>query len=84
MPYDIGAWLADDDSTIVAESSTAAVMKLVTKPARMPPAISGTTIRRTVRAFEAPRFSAASSSETCSCGSAAMQERSAYGRRRTA
>ena len=77
MPYDIGAWSAELESTIVAASSTAAVTKLVTKPARMPPAISGTTTRRTVRALVAPRFSAASSSETCSCVSAAMQERTA-------
>ena len=36
---------------MVAESSTAAVMKLVTKPASMPPAISGTTTRRMVRSL---------------------------------
>ncbi len=36
-------------SRIVADSSTAAVMKLVTKPARMPPIISGITMRRAVR-----------------------------------
>ncbi len=41
-------------SRIVADSSTAAVMKLVTKPARMPPAISGTTTRRMVRSLVAP------------------------------
>jgi hypothetical protein len=62
---------------MVADSSTAAVMKLVTKPARMPPAISGTTTRRTVRIFVAPRLSAASSRLTCTCCSAAMQLRSA-------
>ena len=62
---------------MVADSSTAAVMKLVTKPARMPPAISGTTTRRMVRILVAPRLSAASSSDTCTCCSAATQLRSA-------
>ncbi len=62
---------------IVADSSTAAVAKLAMKPASMPPVISGTTMRRTVRNFVAPRFSAASSSETLTCCSAAMQARSA-------
>jgi hypothetical protein len=62
---------------MVADSSTAAVMKLVTKPASMPPAMSGTTTRLIVRCLVAPRFSAASSSETWSCWSAAMHERSA-------
>ncbi|MNF15374.1 hypothetical protein D3C80_2179640 [compost metagenome] len=69
---------------MVADSSTAAVMKLVTKPARMPPIISGTMMRRMVDKRDAPRLCAASSSDTCTCCSAAMHERSAYGRRRTA
>ena len=42
-------------------SSTAAVAKLVTNPARMPPAMSGTTILRTVVSLRAPRLSADSS-----------------------
>jgi len=41
--------------------------KLVTKPARMPPAISGTTMRVTVRRPVAPCICAASSIETCTC-----------------
>ena len=80
----MGACESADTNSSVADSSTAAVMKLVTKPARMPPVISGTTTRRMVRALSAPRLSAASSSDTCNCCSAATQERSAYGRRRTA
>ncbi|MCY1551768.1 hypothetical protein D9M68_881220 [compost metagenome] len=55
----------------VAESSTAAVEKLVTKPASRPPIISGSTMRRTVRCLLAPIFSAASSSETEICCMAA-------------
>ncbi|MOA49001.1 hypothetical protein D3C78_1718290 [compost metagenome] len=62
---------------MVADSSTAAVMKLVTKPARIPPAISGTITRRMVRILVAPRLSAASSSEMCTCCKAAMHERKA-------
>jgi len=50
---------------IVSEISAAAVMKLVTKPARMPPIMSGTTTRRIVLQRPAPRFSAASSSAGC-------------------
>ncbi|CFW04973.1 Uncharacterised protein [Bordetella pertussis] len=62
---------------MVADSSTAAVMKLVTKPASMPPAISGTTMRRMVRSRLAPSDSAASSSDTLICCRAATHERSA-------
>jgi hypothetical protein len=56
----------------VAESSTAAVAKLVTKPASRPPVISGTTTRLSVVSLPAPRFSAASSRLTWSCRSAAL------------
>ncbi len=80
----MGAWLWAEASMMVADSSTAAVMKLVTKPARMPPAISGTITRRITLVRPAPRLCAASSSEMCTCCSAAMHERSAYGSRRTA
>ncbi|MNR65705.1 hypothetical protein D3C85_1888630 [compost metagenome] len=62
---------------MVADSSTAAVTKLVTKPASMPPAISGTTTRRIVLIRVAPSDWAASSSETLICCSDATQERSA-------
>ena len=62
---------------IVADSSTDAVAKLMMKPAMMPPDISGTTMRRTVRVFFAPRFSAASSSMMLTCCRLAMQARSA-------
>ena len=60
----------------------ASVMKLVTKPASIPPIIMGTTTRMMVRPREAPRFCAASSSDRCTCCKAAVHERSAYGRRR--
>ena len=53
------------------DNSTAAVAKLVMKPARIPPIISGNTMRRTVRSLVAPRFSAASSSDTEICCNAA-------------
>ena len=62
---------------MVSEISAAAVMKLVTKPARIPPIIRGTTTRRMVLQRPAPRFSAASSRAGCTCVSAAMHERSA-------
>jgi hypothetical protein len=55
----------------VADSSTAAVAKLEMNPARMPPVMSGTTMRRMVRPLLAPRFSAASSNDTDICCSAA-------------
>ena len=69
---------------MVADNSTEAVAKLVMNPARMPPVINGTTMRITVRDFVAPRFSAASSNITLTCCKAAMQARSAYGKRRIA
>ena len=73
----MGACESADTSMIVADSSTAAVMKLVTKPARMPPVMRGTSTRRMLRILVAPKLSAASSSEMCTCCNAAMQLRKA-------
>ena len=73
----MGARLSRLVSSMVSDISPAAVTKLVTNPAKMPPIISGTSTRRRVRQRLAPKFSAASSSAGCICAIAAMQERSA-------
>ena len=67
----------------MALSSDATVTQVSTTPLKMPPSISGTTMRRKVCSGERPRLIEASSSEASIWWTMALAERTANGTLRT-